>query len=52
MSGAIFSQDVDTATITGDLNLGTTPSPSIETTFSLVLIAIPRAIDEHSPIEP
>ena len=31
MSGAIFSQDVDTATITGDLNLGTTPSPSIET---------------------
>ena len=31
MSGAIFSQDADTATITGDLNLGTTPSPSIET---------------------
>ena len=31
MSGAIFSQDVDTSTITGDLNLGTTPSPSIET---------------------
>ncbi|SVA01296.1 uncharacterized protein METZ01_LOCUS54150 [marine metagenome] len=28
------------------------PSPSIDITFSDVFIAIPRAIEEHNPIEP